>query len=191
MISDDRGDVMIDTRYKYVLTLLILPLLFGCISTNNSSDEYLTPQVVSISKVWWNEYPYELDPNSNEVMITTWDYLQGFTYNKNMHRLDGFLTFPLGSGQTLESIKYKITNDTLMIFINTKNIPTSCDNCFEDIEKSAMTVFLMIEDNNIDNIIEPGIVPPQKFKKPVRVFINGKEAKVINGESVNNRITIQ
>jgi len=182
---------MIDTRYKYVLTLLILPLLFGCISTNNSSDEYLTPQVVSISKVWWNEYPYELDPNSNEVMITTWDYLQGFTYNKNMHRLDGFLTFPLGSGQTLESIKYKITNDTLMIFINTKNIPTSCDNCFEDIEKSAMTVFLMIEDNNIDNIIEPGIVPPQKFKKPVRVFINGKEAKVINGESVNNRITIQ
>lgn len=171
------GDVM---NLKYVFALVIPLLLLGC--TNTGSGDYLTPQEVSIEKIWTDEYPQGFDPYSNEVMITTWDGEEGFTYMQDTHRITGFLTIPMQGGQTLDSVKYKIENDTLMIFINLKELSTSSETT------GAMSIYVRIEDDRIDNLITSE--PPFKFKKPVKVFINGEEMKVIGGEQIYKQMII-
>lgn len=126
------------------------------------------------------------------LLFTTWDGEEGFTYMQDTHRITGFLTIPMQAGQTLDSVKYKIENDTLMIFVNLKELSTSYETT------GAMSIYVRIEDDRIDNLItsEPQIdnpipsKPPFKFKKPVKVFINGEEMKVIGGEQVNKMLVI-
>lgn len=177
---------MIIRRYKYLLAFLILPLLFGCISNSGESksgdyndEDLLTPQEVSIREMLWpNEDIQGFDPNSNEVLITNVYEKGGFSYTGN-DGIEGYLTFPLRSDQTLDSVKYTIKNETLMIFINLKEASNSSDT-----GKNTMTVYIRIINENIYNITESTDFEFDKFKKPVKVFINGRKAKVINGEQV-------
>lgn len=127
-------------------------------------------------------YPPILDPESDEVVITTWEGEKGFVYRGDANKIYGFLTFPMRSDQTLDSVKYKITDDTLMIFINLKELPSKYPG------KTAMTVYVSIVDKNIDGLITSK--PPFKFKKPVKVFINGDEVKVVGGEQVHKELVI-